>query len=181
MAFPTNPSIGTLHTVIDRVWLFNGYAWESLGNRAAGAFYYQPDPPTGVTFGTRWMDSDTGIEYILIYDGDTSQWVQPTNNGSSTAVQSTTTVTGPTYYSTISDYYIGVSYAGTAGIFLPSTPETGRMVVVKDESGRAGDPYRYILITGASASDSIDRQSSATLNINNGSLQFIYRNGWRII
>ena len=180
MAFPINPTTGQLHTVLGRVWSFNGYAWDKLDG-AGGAFYYQQNPPTGVTFGTRWMDSDTGIEYILIFDGDTSQWVQPTNDGSSTVIQSTTTVTGATYAATIADYYIGVSYAGTAGIVLPSSPETGRMMVVKDESGHAGDPYKYIVITGATASDTIDRQASATININNGALQFIYRNGWRII
>lgn len=181
MAFPTNPTTGQLHTVNDRVWSFNGYAWNSLGGGGGSKFYYQPDPPTGVTFGTRWMDSDTGIEYIYINDGNSFQWVQPTNNGSSTAIQSTTTVIGATYASTVSDYYIGVSYAGTAGIILPSSPETGRMMVVKDESGHAGEPYRYIVIIGASASDKIDGQISATININNGALDFIYRNGWRII
>jgi hypothetical protein len=180
MAFPTNPTIGQSHTVFDRVWLFNGYAWDSVGG-GGNAFYYQQNPPTGITFGTRWMDSDTGIEYIFINDGDTSQWVQPTNDGSSTVIQSTTTVTGATYAATISDYYIGVSFAGTAGIVLPSLPETGRMMVVKDESGRAGDVNRFILISGASASDKIDGQASATININNGALDFIYRNGWRII
>jgi hypothetical protein len=55
------------------------------------------------------------------------------------------------------------------------------MMTVKDESGRAGDPYKYIVVTGATAADTIDRQASATININNGALQFIYRNGWRII
>ena len=180
MAFPINPTIGQLHTVINRVWSFNGYAWDKLDG-AGGAFYYQQNPPTGVTYGTRWMDSDTGIEYILIFDGNTSQWVQPTTDGSSTVIQSTTTVTGATYAATISDYYIGVSYGGTAGIFLPPTPQTGRMMVVKDESGHAGDTNRFILISGASASDRIDGQDSATININNGALDFIYRNGWRII
>ena len=178
MAFPINPTIGQLHTVSDRVWSFNGYAWDKLDR---GVFYYQQNPPTGVTFGTRWMDSDTGIEYIYINDGDSFQWVQPTDDGTSNVIQSTTTVTGATYAATIADYYIGVSYAGTAGIVLPSSPETGRMMVVKDESGHAGDPYKYIVITGATASDTIDRQTSATININNGALDFIYRNGWRII
>jgi hypothetical protein len=178
MAFPINPTIGQLHTVSDRVWSFNGYAWDKLDS---GVFYYQQNPPTGVTFGTRWMDSDTGIEYIYINDGDSFQWVQPTDDGTSNVIQSTTTVTGATYAATIADYYIGVSYAGTAGIVLPSSPETGRMMVVKDESGHAGDPYKYIVITGATASDTIDRQTSATININNGALDFIYRNGWRII
>ena len=181
MAFPINPSTGQLHTVINRVWLFNGYAWDNLGASGVGVFYYQQNPPIGITFGTRWMDSDTGVEYIYINDGNSSQWVQPTNDGSSTVIHATNIVIGATYAATISDYYIGVSYSGTAGIVLPSNPETGRMIVVKDESGYAGDPYKYIVITGATASNTIDRQSSATININNASLQFIYRNGWRII
>ena len=109
------------------------------------------------------------------------QNARPTNDGSSTVIQATNIVIGATYAATISDYYIGVSYSGTAGIVLPSNPETGRMIVVKDESGYAGDPYKYIVITGATASDTIDRKSSATININNGALDFIYRNGWRII
>jgi len=41
-------------------------------------FYYQALPPTGagVTGGSRWMNSETGTEYIYINDGDTNQWVQ---------------------------------------------------------------------------------------------------------
>lgn len=177
MAFPTTPTINAIYENLGRRWLFNGYAWQRLDGFA---FYYQQNPPSGITYGTRWMDSDTGIEYIYINDGNSSQWVQPTN-GSSSAIQATTSVTGATYAAVASDYYIGVSYAGTAGIYLPSDPETGRIVVVKDESGNAGDPYRYIIIRGATLSDKIDRQASATINIDNGSLQFIYRSGWRII
>jgi hypothetical protein len=127
------------------------------------------------------MDSDTGVEYIYIYDGNSSQWVQPTDNGSSVLIQATQTVTGSTYQATNADYYIGVSYAGTAGIKLPSGPEVGRIMVVKDESGHAGDANKFIVISGATYTDKIDRQLSATININNGSLQFIYRDGWRII
>jgi hypothetical protein len=179
--FPLNPSSGEIYSFGDMAWSYNGYAWRNLGNHVSGAFYYQQNPPTGITFGTRWMDSDTGVEYIYINDGNSSQWVQPTNDGSSTVIQATNIVIGATYAATRSDYYIGVSYSGTAGIVLPSNPETGRMIVVKDESGYAGDPYKYIVITGATASNTIDRQPSATININNASLQFIYRNGWRII
>lgn len=40
-------------------------------------FFYQSIPPTeGITLGSRWMDSNTGIEYIYINDGDTFQWIQ---------------------------------------------------------------------------------------------------------
>jgi hypothetical protein len=178
--FPETPNTGEIFSYLDISWKYNGVGWVKLGI-GGGGFFYLPDPPTGITFGTRWMDSDTGIEYIYINDGDSAQWVQATNDGTSNVIQSTTSITGATYAVTISDYYIGVSYAGTAGVILPSAPETGRMIVVKDESGRAGDPYRYIVITGATLSDKIDGASSATININNGALDFIYRNGWRII
>jgi hypothetical protein len=47
------------------------------GGTADPNFFYQTTPPTsGITVGTRWMDSNTGIEYIYIYDGDTNQWIQ---------------------------------------------------------------------------------------------------------
>ena len=176
--FSKDPYVGQIYSYLNVAWQYNGYAWNKL---TSGAFYYQPDPPTGITFGTRWMDSDTGIEYIYIYDGDSPQWVQPTNDGSSTVIQATKSITGSSYSCTIQDYYIGVSYGGTCSIILPQNPETGRMMVIKDESGNAGDPYKYIVITGATLSDKIDNRPSAILNIDNGALDFIYRNGWRII
>lgn len=130
MAFPSNPTIGQLHTVNIRVWSFNGYAWNRLDS-------------------------------ILI--------------------ENTRFITGPTYSAQLNDYYIGVSYNGTAGIVLSTNPIEGQIVVVKDESGHAGEPYKYIVISGATASDKIDGQASATININNGALDLIYRSGWRII
>jgi hypothetical protein len=151
-------------------------------------YYYQASVPTdsGITTGYRWMDSDTGIEYVYINDGNSSQWIQPTNTsqGSSTAVSilATTSVTGATYAALASDYYIGVSYAGQVTITLPTNPETGREIVVKDESGNAGNGVnRQITIVGATASQKIDNQSSAIINLDNAGLHFIYRNGWRII
>jgi hypothetical protein len=153
---------------------------------AANKFYYQSTSPSGITQGDRWMDSDNGIEYVYINDGNSSQWVQPTNtattSGGGSSILATTSVTGSSYSATPLDYYIGVSYAGPVTVTLPTNPETGRQIVVKDESGNAGSGVsRYITIVGATASQTIDNQSSAILNINNGGLHFIYRNGWRII
>lgn len=151
-------------------------------------FYYQENAPTvsGITVGNRWMDSDTGVEYVYINDGNTNQWVQPTNTGGSSttsiSVLATTSVTGATYSASSGDYYIGVSYAGPVTITLPTNPETGREIVVKDESGNAGNGVgRQITIVGATASHQIDNQSSAIINLNNAGLHFIYRSGWRII
>jgi len=155
---------------------------------AGGTYYYQLNAPTdpGITMGFRWMASDTGIEYVYINDGNSNQWVQPTNTGGSSttsiSILATTGVTGATYAALSSDYYIGVSYAGPVTITLPTNPETGREIVVKDESGNAGNGVnRQITIVGATASHKIDNQSSAIINLDNAGLHFIYRNGWRII
>jgi hypothetical protein len=149
-------------------------------------FTYATTAPVGATLGDRWMDSDNGIEYIYINDGNSNQWVQPTNTGGSNptsiSILATTSVTGATYAALSSDYYIGVSYAGPVAITLPTNPETGREIVVKDESGNAGNGVnRQITIVGATASHKIDNQSSAIINLDNAGLHFIYRNGWRII
>ena len=162
------------------------YADGTTQGTAPSKFFYRPTSPTGVTQGDRWMDSDNGIEYVYINDGNSEQWVQPTNTGGSSttsiSVLATTAVTGATYAALASDYYIGVSYAGQVTITLPTNPETGRELVVKDESGNAGNGVnRQITIVGATAAHKIDNQSSAIINLDNAGLHFIYRNGWRII
>lgn len=162
------------------------YADGTTQGTAPSKFFYRPTSPTGATQGDRWMDSDNGIEYVYINDGNSEQWVQPTNTGGSSttsiSVLATTAVTGATYAALASDYYIGVSYAGQVTITLPTNPETGRELVVKDESGNAGNGVnRQITIVGATAAHKIDNQSSAIINLDNAGLHFIYRAGWRII
>lgn len=87
----------------------------------------------------------------------------------------TALVTSATYYVTDADYYIGVNYAGPSTIILPLLPTSGRMIIVKDESGQAQTYPVHIVGT-------IDNDTGgATIAINNGAVQLIYRNGWRII
>lgn len=157
----------------------------TLQYTAANTFTYGLTASAGVTQGDRWMASDTGIEYVYINDGNSPQWIQPTNTSSNStpvSILGTIGVTGATYTASVVDYYIGVSYAGPVTITLPVAPETGREIVVKDESGNAGyGVTRQITIVGATASHTIDNQTSAIINIDNAGLHFLYRNGWRII
>jgi hypothetical protein len=151
----------------------------------ATKFTYGLTASAGSTQGDRWMASDTGIEYVYINDGNSQQWIQPTSTSSNStpvSILGTIGVTGASYTASVVDYYIGVSYAGPVTVTLPVAPETGREIVVKDESGNAGNGVsRQITIVGATASHKIDNQSSAIINLDNAALHFLYRNGWRII
>jgi len=91
-----------------------------------------------------------------------------------------TIVTSSSYQVKTTDYYIGVNHAGITTITLPS-PTMGKRIVVKDESGEASWKNRQIRILPFSASDAIDGEDEAILQIDHGSLTFLYREGWRII
>jgi len=90
-------------------------------------------------------------------------------------VYTTTLVTTPTYTVTDQDYYVGVNYDGTTTITLPTTPSSGRMIIIKDESGNA--ETNPITCVGTVDNDT----GGFIIQINNGAIQLIYRNGWRII
>jgi len=97
-------------------------------------------------------------------------------------VANTVYVTSNTYQITNDDYYIGVNVASTVVLTLPPAADvyTGREFYVKDESGYAGSPKRWIDIYG-NGTDKIDGQTYVRLQIDHGGLKFIYRDGWRVI
>lgn len=90
-------------------------------------------------------------------------------------IHNTTEVTSTTYVVQDSDYYIGVNVTETSTIILPADPSAGRTIVIKDESGNA--QLNPIHIDGTIDNDA----GGATIKINNGAIQLLYRNGWRII
>ena len=145
-------------------------------------FFYSLSPPASPNVGDRWMDSSTGDEYVYIYDGDSYQWLQPSISAFSGPVLGDVVyVTSSTYTASINNYYIGVNRAGAVTITLPDSPQSGRMMVVKDESGYASYPSRIITIVPYSGADTIDGKPSVAINTDYGGLDFIYRNGWHII
>jgi hypothetical protein len=91
-------------------------------------------------------------------------------------VYTTHLVTTATYTIDSDDYYVGVNYAGPATITLPTTQvSSGRSIVIKDESGAA--ETNPITVVGTVDNDS----GGFIIQINNGAIQLIYRDGWRII
>jgi hypothetical protein len=87
----------------------------------------------------------------------------------------TTLVTTPTYTVGRKDYYIGVDYAGTVTLTLPTNVKNGRYVIIKDESGRCSK--FPIIVQGNVDND----PGGFILRIDNGGIQMIYRDGWRIV
>jgi len=147
--------------------------------------YQGVSPPLKAIETQMWL-SDDAVQYLYLQDENSGQWVQPGSGGGgaggTVSIMATTFVSGSSYQVLDGDYYVGVSYAGPVSITLPTFPETGREIVVKDESGNAGKGVnRQITITGYSVTDKIDNQTSAIINLDNAGLHFIYRNGWRII
>lgn len=144
-------------------------------------FYNRGTAPfDGMTVGDQWFNDETGVLYHAIKDDQTPwcKWVDL--SGKDIFAYSTTEVTSGSYNALSTDHYIGVSYDGPATVILPFPVINGSEYIVKDESGRAGDPGRSITIQGSSGK-MIDNQSSAVINIDNGALQMIYREGWRIV
>jgi hypothetical protein len=121
------------------------------------------------------------VDRASISDGKFLKFDSTTNKFNFANVNANSLITNTTYVTTAEytvqedDYYIGVDYAAPTTIILPVSDIDGRHLVIKDEDGDAAT--NPITISGTIDNDA----GGATLQINNGSLSLIYRNGWRII
>ena len=84
-------------------------------------------------------------------------------------------ITTNTYNISTKDYYIGVNYAGPVTITLPTIINDGKMYIIKDESGHCST--NNITVQGTVDNDA----GGFILAQDNGGIQLIYRNGWRIV
>ena len=55
--------------------------WDAVNSRwipgtAASRVTISSTAPAGATAGDRWLDADTGVEYLYTDDGTSSQWVE---------------------------------------------------------------------------------------------------------
>ena len=134
--------------------------------------------PGGGEVNLRYLD-DVARETIidgrwLKYDGSRKKFVFDEINPYE-VVYNTTLVTTATYTVDDNDYYIGVNYNGAVTITLPISTNSGRMLIIKDEDGDA--ETNPITVLGTVDNDA----GGFIIQINNGAIQLIYRNGWRIV
>jgi hypothetical protein len=148
-------------TVLDLLQKVNTLSWGGGGTGAVRIFDQDDFDRNSVGNGKymKWQDGWFVMDEINPFE----------------VVHNTTLVTSNTYVVTDSDYYIGVNVNERSTIILPSDPDSGRMVIIKDESGNA--QLYPIKIDGNIDND----PGGAEIRINNGGVQLIYRNGWRIV
>jgi hypothetical protein len=175
----------------------------ATGPTGAGATYYIQLPPAPVSpnVGDRWYDLSTGLEFVYINDGDSSQWVSPAGGGDGGTGSGGTGPTGPTGPAGSSQIsvtginttgatasftynYYGVTYTGgTVGIYLPEGTGTdvGKILIVADETGSVSSFGRGVYVYGTTGRN-IDGNTSVTMNIDWMTLSFLYLNNtWKII
>jgi len=147
-------------------------------------FYFQSDtPPSPNSIGTRWIDSDTGKEYVWIFDGTSYNWMQPTQLVSKK--NSTNEVSISTQSLDFTFEYYGVIYmGGICNVILPqgsSPDDDGKFITVADEVGGIANYNRGIKVQGT-ASQLINGHSDVLMKIDRMSLTFMYRNSsWKTI
>lgn len=127
----------------------------------------------------RWLD-DVARETIsdgrwLKYDDSRKKFVFDEINPFQ-VVNNTTEVTSTEYTVHDDDYYIGINNTtAPVTVVLPTSTNSGRTIIIKDEDGDA--EIHPITVQGLVDND----PDGFIIQINNGAVQLIYRNGWRIV
>lgn len=130
--------------------------------------------PANPVDGDLWYNTLEAVMYIWLEENNVGQWVD-IGDGTGVGAISTKLVTTPNYTVATADTYIGVNVASVVNITLPVSAKTGKVLMIKDESGNCVN--NPINIVGQIDND----PAGATLQINNGTLQLVYRSGWRIV
>jgi hypothetical protein len=58
----------------------NGQTGAVTVSGGGGGFTYASSAPSSPSVGDRWIDSDTGKEYVYVSDGSSSQWIEPVSS-----------------------------------------------------------------------------------------------------
>lgn len=79
--FPKEPYDGIIFTAGEGRWTWDGTAWNllpdtssSTGNTTVTVSDAVPESPVD---GNLWLNTDNGILYVYVDDGDSEQWIQP--------------------------------------------------------------------------------------------------------
>jgi hypothetical protein len=135
----------------------------------------------------RYLDGIVGIKTNpSAYDGKFLQWNSTTNkaefvNPNAVGITSIVSVSGITtyYQATNNDDYIGVNANNPVTIALPTSPVSGKKIIVKDEGNQIAT-YNITVTVGAGVS--VENDTSVIMSINHQSFTFFYNSqNWFLI
>ena len=135
----------------------------------------------------RYLDGLVGIKTNPgAYDGKFLQWNSSKNeaefvNPNSVGITSIISISGVTtyYQASNNDDYIGVNSNVPVTILLPTSPNTGKKLIVKDEGNKIAT---YNITVQAGAGTSVENDSLVIMTINHQSFTYFYNgSNWFLI
>ena len=135
----------------------------------------------------RYLDDVVGIATNpSAYDGKFLQWNSTTNkaefvNPNAVGITSIVSISGVTtyYQATDNDDYIGVNASVPVTIVLPTSPNTGKKIIVKDEGNNIST---YSIRVQSGIGKSVENDTSVIMSINHQSLTYFYNgSNWFLI
>ena len=135
----------------------------------------------------RYLDGLVGIKTNpSAYDGKFLQWNSTTNkaefvNPNAVGITSIVSISGVTtyYQATDNDDYIGVNASVPVTIVLPTSPNTGKKIIVKDEGNNIST---YSITVQSGIGKSVENDTSVIMSINHQSLTYFYNgSNWFLI
>lgn len=102
-----------------------------IGGSSGGAYTYSATAPTSPSAGDRWTDSNSGISYEYVNDGNSSQWVEL---GQSSLLDGTTFANGLTLSGTTSGS-ITINPPAVAGTNTINVPAVSGTLVTTGDTG----------------------------------------------
>jgi len=135
----------------------------------------------------RYLDDVVGIATNpSAYDGKFLQWNSTTNkaefvNPNAVGITSIVSISGVTtyYQATDNDDYIGVNASVPVTIVLPTSPNTGKKIIIKDEGNNIST---YSITVQSGIGKSVENDTSVIMSINHQSLTYFYNNSnWFLI
>ena len=173
---PLNQKFATLEDLQKHYSLFINRIQQQLSTLGGGGEYR-----------FRFLDGLVGIKTNPgAYDGKFLQWNSTTNkaefvNPNAVGITSIVSISGVTtyYQATNNDDYIGVSANNPVTIVLPTSPVSGKKIIVKDEGNKIST-YNITVTVGAGVS--VENDTSVMMSINHQSFTFFYNSqNWFLI
>ena len=132
----------------------NGQTGDVTVSGGGSGFTYTSSAPSLPSIGDRWMDSDTGKEYVYVNDGSSSQWIEPVSSNG---------LVGVTYTSATNLLEFGLTATFSGSV----TSDGGYRITSNTINAQSGTTYS-LLSTDNGKIITMNNGSAITLTVPSG-------------